>query len=102
MLQRYVYTERLSEVYDAVGATLAAIPVSTIDLTAVGLAHEENPSTPNRSSRSPSTRRRSRSTASETTAPPRPGYIIGRAADRSTRRHGRRRREALGAARGER
>jgi len=46
VLQRYIYTERLNDLYDAVGATLAATPVETIDLTAVGLAHEEDPSMP--------------------------------------------------------
>ena len=46
VLQRYVHTQRLSDVYDAAGATLAAIPVSMIDLTAVGIAHQEHPSMP--------------------------------------------------------
>ncbi len=46
VLQRYVHAERLVDVYDAVGSTLAAIQVSTIDLIAVRLMHEEDPSTP--------------------------------------------------------
>ena len=46
VLQRYVHTTRLDAVHDAVGAVLAATPVSTIDLTAVGLTHEEDPARP--------------------------------------------------------
>lgn len=46
LIQRYVHTEQLGEVYAAVGATVAGVPPSTIDLTAVGVSHQEDPSTP--------------------------------------------------------
>ena len=41
LLQRYVQTEHLSEVYDAVDSTLAAVSFDDLTLTAVKLAHME-------------------------------------------------------------
>jgi len=46
LLQRYVHTAQLGAVSDVVGATVATVPVSAIELTAVGLTHQEDPSTP--------------------------------------------------------
>lgn len=39
LLQRYVHTDQLDAVYAAVGATLAGVPASSLELTAVKLAH---------------------------------------------------------------
>lgn len=41
LLQRYVHSDRLDAVYEAVGSTVAAAPASTLELTAVKLAHME-------------------------------------------------------------
>jgi hypothetical protein len=39
LLQRYVYTDQLSDVYAAVDTTLASVPLSSLTLTAIKLAH---------------------------------------------------------------
>lgn len=39
LLQRYVETERLDDVFAAVGSAIAAAPVADLDLTAMRLAH---------------------------------------------------------------
>ncbi|GAA3971871.1 hypothetical protein [Gordonia caeni] len=46
LLQRYVHTSRLEDVYRVVGAALATAPVSTLNLTGVRLAHMEMAATP--------------------------------------------------------
>ena len=39
LLQRYVKTDRLGDVFDAVDSAIARVPLSSLDLTAVKLAH---------------------------------------------------------------
>lgn len=46
VLQRYVHTEELDEVYAAIGSTLADVAASSLELTAVKLAHMELAATP--------------------------------------------------------
>ena len=46
LLQRYVHTDQLDQVYDAVGTTIAATEVESLELTAVKLAHMEVAATP--------------------------------------------------------
>lgn len=46
LLQRYVFTSHLQDVYGVVGAALATAPVATLELTGVRLAHMEMAATP--------------------------------------------------------
>lgn len=41
LLQRYVSTDQLDDVYQAIGTTVASVQVEGLDLTAVKLAHME-------------------------------------------------------------
>jgi 2'-5' RNA ligase superfamily len=46
LLQRYVRTDQLDDVYNVVASTIATAPVETLELTAVKLAHMQVAATP--------------------------------------------------------
>lgn len=46
LLQRYVHTDKLDDVYAAIGSTIAGVAASSLELTCVKLAHMEMAATP--------------------------------------------------------